>query len=120
MPRLDEAAVLAEVAGLDLTWVLFGEGPPPWELTEDHRRILWLAETVGLEEAAIRLSAADRPVGYGQPVGHADMTEQAKREFRGPQPKRRVARTKGPSRSTDQAGSEESDDRSQSAKDTHR
>src|SRR5690606_18371240 len=59
MPKLHEAAMLAEVVGLDLVWLLYGEGPAPWELTAEHRRLLWLAEIIGHAEAARRLGLAE-------------------------------------------------------------
>jgi hypothetical protein len=61
MPRLDQAAALADIAGLDLNWILFGEGPAPWELTDEDRRILWLVGVVGYDEAVSRLAVADPP-----------------------------------------------------------
>lgn len=63
MPKLNEAALLAEVADIDLLWLLYGEGPAPWELTDEHRRLLWLADIVGFDEAANRLAAADPDAG---------------------------------------------------------
>lgn len=58
LPRLDEAVLLAEVTGIDLPWVLYGEGPPANSLTEQQRQILWLAEVVGEDLAIARLANA--------------------------------------------------------------
>lgn len=118
IPRLDEAGALARATGLDLVWVLFGKGPPPWELTEEHRRILWLAEIVGHEAAAARLAAAQAPGGIAEPVARIEETEAVRRQLR--QSSRREATTKGPISRSDQPDSEEKGERSHSKRDIQR
>jgi hypothetical protein len=120
VPRLDEAAILADIAGVDLVWVMYGEGPPPWELSDEQRRILWLADVVGLDEAAARLAAATAPAGPARLVARVEETELVRRQLKASQSSRRDATTKGPRSRTDQPDSDTSGDRSQSKRDIQR
>lgn len=122
LPKADDLIRLAEAIEVDPVWLLTGQGS---EFSEAELRAIEIVRALGLSKNEViqRLYNEDdrhKASGYAQPIARIDMTEQAKRELKGPQSKRRVASTKGPIRSTDQAGSDDSADRSQSAKDAHR